>query len=74
MTEKNVFTYNFFLSLNVSDFNLFFCENCTPPPEKSYPPLSQQHPSKSCSPVKHPTLFLNIFGGAHYEHMHDFYK
>ena len=67
MTEKNVFTYNFFLSLNVSDFNLFFCENC-------YPPLSQQHPSKSCGPVKHPTLFLNIFGGAHYEHMHDFYK
>ena len=38
------------------------------------PPLSQQHPSKSCGPVKHPTLFLNIFGGAHYEHMHDFYK
>ena len=52
----------------------FFVKIAPPPPEKSYPPLSQQHPSKSCGPVKHPTLFLNIFGGAHYEHMHDFYK
>ena len=57
----------------------FFVKIATPPPppsppEKSYSPLSQQHPSKSCGPVKHPTPFLRIFGGAHYEHMHDFYK
>ena len=24
MTEKYIFAYNFFLSLNISDFNLFF--------------------------------------------------
>ena len=31
MTEKNIFAYKLFLSLNVSDFNLFLCENCNPP-------------------------------------------
>ena len=31
MTEKNVFAYKLFLSLNISDFNLFLCENCNPP-------------------------------------------
>ena len=24
MTEKNIFAYNFFLTLNISEFNLFF--------------------------------------------------
>ena len=36
MTEKNIFAYKLFLSLNISDFNLFLCENCNPP-EKSHP-------------------------------------
>ena len=31
MTEKNIFAYKLFLSLNISDFNLFLCENCNPP-------------------------------------------
>ena len=30
MTEKNIFAYKLFLSLNISDFNLFLCENCNP--------------------------------------------
>ena len=30
MTEKNIFVYNLFLSLNISDFILFFCKNCIP--------------------------------------------
>ena len=46
MTEKNIFAYRLFLSLNISDFNLFFCENCNPSPEKKSPPLSQQPPLK----------------------------
>ena len=31
MTEKNVFACKLLLSLNISDFNLFLCENCNPP-------------------------------------------
>ena len=54
MTEKNIFAYKLFLSLNISDFNLILCENCTPPPEKRHPPLSQQPPSKSYGPVNLP--------------------
>ena len=44
MTEKNIFAYKLFLSLNISDFN-FLCENCnsswkkSPPLFPSYPPL-----------------------------------
>ena len=30
MTEKNIFVYKLFLSLNISDFDLFLCENCNP--------------------------------------------
>ena len=61
MTDKNFFAYKLFLSLNISDFNLFLCENCNPP-EKSNPPLSQQTPSKSWGPVK-PAPFWK-FGGS----------
>ena len=41
MTEKNIFAYKLFLSLNNSDFNLFFlCGNCNPPsPLKKVTPL-----------------------------------
>ena len=31
MTEKNAFACKLLLSLNISDFNLFLCENCNPP-------------------------------------------
>ena len=36
MTEKDIFAYKLFLSLNISDINLFLCDNCNPP-EKSHP-------------------------------------
>ena len=59
MTEKNIFADKLFLSLNISDFNLFLCENCNPP-------LSQQPPSKNL--VKGSTTPLQKEGGdAHYE-------
>ena len=45
MTEKNIFAYNFFLSLSNSDFNVFLCEKCNPP-EKESAPFSQQPPLK----------------------------
>ena len=62
ITEKNIFAYKLFLSLNISDFNSFLCENCTPP-EKSHPPPSNL-PSKSWGPVKPPPLFKNLVGGS----------
>ena len=62
-----VFAYKLFLSLNISNFNLFFSWKLQPPtppppPEKSHHPLSQQPPSKSWRPVK-PPLFENLVGG-----------
>ena len=62
MTEKNIFAYKLFLSLNISDFNLLFCENCNPRLKK-VTPLSQQPPSKIRGPFKHP-LFENLVGGS----------
>ena len=38
MTEKNIFAYKPFLSLNTSDFNYFYIKIATPLPEKSHPP------------------------------------
>ena len=57
MTEKNIFAYKLFLSLNISDFN----------PWKKSPPLSQELPSKSWGPVKPPPLFWK-FGWRLYLH------
>ena len=56
MTEKNIFAYKLFVSINISDFTLYFMWQMQPPPhphppEKSHPPLSQQPPSKSWGPV-----------------------
>ena len=34
MTEKNIFAYELFLSLNISDFNLFFMWQLQPPLKK----------------------------------------
>ena len=64
MTEKNIFTYKLFLSLNISDFNLFFYFKIAPPPPwKSHSFLSQQPPLKvevlSATP-----LFENLVGGS----------
>ena len=50
MTGKNDFAYKLCLPLNISDFNLFLCENC------NFPPLSQQLPSKSWGLIKPPSL------------------
>ena len=36
MTENNIFVYKHFLSLNISDFSLFFMEKLQPP-EKDHP-------------------------------------
>ena len=41
MTEKKFFAYKLFLSLNISDFNLFLCENCNAPS----PPATHLFPS-----------------------------
>ena len=61
MTEKNIFAYKLYLSLNISNFNSFFMRKLQPP-EKIHHPLSQQPPSKSWSLVK-PHLFENLVGG-----------
>ena len=45
MTEKSIFANKLFLSLNLSDFNLFL-------KNKKSPLFSQQHPTKSWCPVK----------------------
>ena len=37
MTDKNIFVYKLFLSLNISDFNLLLCENCNLPLKKVTP-------------------------------------
>ena len=56
MTEKNIFAYKLFLSLNISDFNYFYVKIATPP-------LKKVTPSKSWGPVK-PPLFENLVGGS----------
>ena len=60
MTEKNIFAYELFLSLNISlNISYFLCENCSPP-EKCCPYFPAT-PSKSWSPVKPPSpSFLKI--------------
>ena len=70
MTDKNIFVYKPFLSLNISDFSFsvyFLYKNCTPPSWK-HPYLSLQPPSetlksKNWDPVK-PLLFENVVEGS----------
>ena len=50
------------MSLNISDFSLFFLWKLQPSLKK-VTPLFQQHPSKSWCPVKSP-LFENLVGGS----------
>ena len=66
MTEKNIFTYKRFLSLNIPDFNLFLCENCNPlppPPEKIHPLFPSNPPLKVEVQTNLP--FLKIWLEAH---------
>ena len=58
MTEKNIFVYKLFLLLNISDFSFFFVKIATKL-WKKLPPLFQQPPFQSWSPVKPP--FLKIW-------------
>ena len=62
MTKKNIFAYKLFLSLNISDFNLFLCQNCNPRLIKVTPSFPTT-PSKSWGPVKH-LLYENLVGGS----------
>ena len=58
MTEKIIFAYTLFLSLNISDFIFFFMWKLHPPPppwKKSLPSFPAT-PSKSWVPVKPPLL------------------
>ena len=65
MTEKHIFVYKLFLSLNTSDFSLFFyVKIATPTLEKGHLPLSQQPPLKI--EVLSSPFFENLVGGAHY--------
>ena len=58
MTEKIIFVYELFLSLNISDFSLLFIWKLQPP-EKNH------HPQKSWGPVKSsPPFFENLVGGS----------
>ena len=59
MAEKKFFVYKLSLSLNISDFSLFFCKNCNPPVKMS-PHLSQEPISKNLDSVKPPRLLLKI--------------
>ena len=47
MTEKNIFVYKLFSSLNISDFNLFFMWKLTPPHLKKVTPSFPATPSES---------------------------
>ena len=53
MTEKNIFVCKTFLSLNISDFSLFFIQKLQPLPLKVTPSFPAA-PSKNWDPVKSP--------------------
>ena len=64
MTEKKIFVYKLFLSLNISDFSLFLGKNCNPPGKKVTPSFSAT-PSKNWDPVNPPPPFLeNLVRGS----------
>ena len=60
MTKKNNFAHKLLLSLNVSDFNLFFTWKLQPSLHPLPPPLKKVIPSKSWGPAK-PPLSLKIW-------------
>ena len=60
MTEKNIFVYKRFLSLNISDFNLFFMRKLnTPLPMKKVTLLFPSNPSITVEVLSSPP-FLKI--------------
>ena len=59
VTEKNIFAYKLFLSLDISDFNLSFCDNCNPLWKKS-PPLFPSKPRLKVEVLSSPH-FLKIW-------------
>ena len=60
MTEKNIFVCKTFLSLNISDFSLFFIQKLQPLPQKVTPSFPAA-PSKNRDPVKPPPLTFKIW-------------
>ena len=60
MTQKNIFVYKLFLSLNFSNFTYFLYKNSNP--WKNLPPSFPETPFKNWDPVK-PQLFENLVGG-----------
>ena len=66
MAEKNIFANKLFLSLNISDINLFLCENGNAS-EKSHPlfprnpPLKVEALSTPPPPPPPPPPFLKIW-------------
>ena len=46
MTEKNIFVYKLFLSLNISDFGGFFVKIATSLPQIGHPLISTKLPLK----------------------------
>ena len=46
MTEKIIFAYKLFLSLNISDFSSIFYVKTATPPEKGYPLFPSNPPLK----------------------------
>ena len=60
MTKKDIFAHKLFLLLNISDVDLYLCENCNPSPESIQPHLSQQTPFRSSGPVKSLPPFENL--------------
>ena len=75
MTEKNIFVYISFLSLNISDFSLFFCKTATT--LKNLTPSFQATPLLKLRSYQAPPFWkfgrrLNLCpqqkgGGAHYD-------
>ena len=59
MTEKNIFAYKLFLSINISDFNLFLCENCNPP--RKIHPLFPSNPPLKVEVLSSLPHFLKIW-------------
>ena len=59
MTEENIFAYKL-LSLNISDFNFSFCENCNPLPLKKVTDLFPSNPPLKVEVLSSPS-FLKIW-------------
>ena len=61
MTEKHIFVYKLFLSLNISDFSLFLGNNCNP--LKKVTPLFPSNPHRKIK-ILSSSPFLEIWSEA----------